>query len=210
MWTHRSNGPMRIIHRTRTTFTTCTPTWRFWTTSAKSVAWTHSYCGHIAVKPVPFSIWYAGFWCLRIFRMGCCCVKCLCSSISIIWHKSALRCHHSRIIRYFWTIIETHCPSIWRADYASRSVQTIHCNFISQRCVNVIKKRDAWELMGRFEFQEPLMEEYSIAAQVWKLSSCDMWVFKLRKSMNLFWPMHSISGANWREIQFWCPDFHIR
>lgn len=23
-------------------------------------------------------------------------------------------------------------------------------------------------------FQEPLMEEYSIAAQVWKLSSCDM------------------------------------
>lgn len=25
-----------------------------------------------------------------------------------------------------------------------------------------------------FVFQEPLMEEYSIAAQVWKLSSCDM------------------------------------
>ena len=27
---------------------------------------------------------------------------------------------------------------------------------------------------GMFLFQEPLMEEYSIAAQVWKLSSCDM------------------------------------
>lgn len=29
-------------------------------------------------------------------------------------------------------------------------------------------------LKGNWPLQEPLMEEYSIATQVWKLSSCDM------------------------------------
>lgn len=34
----------------------------------------------------------------------------------------------------------------------------------------------AWRtcLKGTWPVQEPLMEEYSIATQVWKLSSCDM------------------------------------
>ena len=33
-----------------------------------------------------------------------------------------------------------------------------------------VQKKD----YGRTDLQEPLMEEYSIAAQVWKLSPCDM------------------------------------
>lgn len=133
MWIHRNNGPTRIIHRTRTTFTTCTPIWRCWITSAKSVAWIHSCCVHIVAKQVPCSIWYAVFWCLRIFRMDCCCVKCRCCSICTIWPKLVSQCHHFQIIRCSWTIIEIRCPSIWRVDYAFRSVQTIHCNSISQK-----------------------------------------------------------------------------
>lgn len=135
MWVHLNNGPTRIIRRTRTTSTTCTLTWRFWITSARSVAWIRLYCVPIAVRPDPFSIWCAVSWCRRIFRMDCCCAKCQYFSICTIWRKLASQCRHYRTIHCFWIITETRCPSIWHVDFAFHSVQTIRCNSISQKWV---------------------------------------------------------------------------
>lgn len=42
--------------------------------------------------------------------------------------------------------------------------------------------------------QEPLMEEYSIAAQVWKLSSCDMCELA-RNSVMMSGFSHSVSSS---------------
>lgn len=44
-------------------------------------------------------------------------------------------------------------------------------------------------------FQEPLMEEYSIAAQVWKLSSCDMCELARNSVMMSGFP-HAVSSKH--------------
>lgn len=119
-------------------------------------------------------------------------------NIFTTWPRSASPCHHWATTVCSWATIETLCQSTCPGVSWSLCPLTILSSSTSPRsdwqddvhihtCLTwtVQPVTTQGEVIGlKWQFpvrvyavvppQEPLMEEYSIATQVWKLSSCDM------------------------------------
>lgn len=114
-----------------------------------------------------------------------------CCSIFTTWLKLASPCHHWVTTACSWATIATRCqstspeaswslcpPMILFSSTSPRSAQSklvLIYTWPSFKVQTAKRSDEADNFLCVFVWaQEPLMEEYSIATQVWKLSSCDM------------------------------------
>ena len=163
------------------TCTTCTPTPRFLTTSAMNGASIRLSLDHIVARLDLFNILLLDSWCARALLTDFCSAKFRFFSTFTICVKLALPCHPFRTIHYFWITIGTcHCTIpisvplkvyLWLMLMRSMFFRSPLPEYLARGLHISLSTDDPLQ----FHFtKEPLMEEYSIATQVWKMSSCDM------------------------------------
>lgn len=134
------------------------------------------------------------------YCLPCSSSRVLCSSICTSWLRSPLPCHLSVTTACSWNMPRTLCWSSKRKAWLFPCPLMTPCSSTTLRCESYTKRTscdaDGCSLIcamlvihiraffpainvsecncGHVCLQEPLMEEYAIAAQVFKLSTCDM------------------------------------